>query len=260
MSALGLQYACGDGPTNIGVSRFRFVGRKVPQRISGWRGRSTAKHWGHGSFHERVIEPAARADQATGESRSRHRSGVYALDGLNAGRLRHRDHRRARLLAHPLGMRARAAAVWLRTRPPGGEHLGVQRGAENLHFSDIDVPAPGAGQLAIAVDTAGVNYLDIYQRNGAARAPFVAGVEGVGRVTEAGADVDTALVGRRVGWLAGQGSFANTVVVDAATMTPSKPGVSSRRGRFGLGRSPSVRIKFAAAPRLRPDPRTLPYC
>ena len=60
-------------------------------------------------------------------------------------------------------------------------------GAENLHFSDIDVPAPGAGQVAIAVDTAGVNYLDIYQRNGAARAPFVAGVEGVGRVTEAGA-------------------------------------------------------------------------
>ena len=83
-------------------------------------------------------------------------------------------------------------------------------GAENLHFSDIDVPAPGAGQVAIAVDTAGVNYLDIYQRNGAARAPFVAGVEGVGRVTEAGADdVDTTLVGRRVGWLAGQGSFAD---------------------------------------------------
>src|SRR5438876_9484381 len=87
-------------------------------------------------------------------------------------------------------------------------------GAENLHLSDIDVPAPGAGQVAIAVDTAGVNYLDIYQRNGAARAPFVAGVEGVGRVTEAGGEVDTTLVGRRVGWVAGEGSCAGTVVAD----------------------------------------------
>ena len=42
------------------------------------------------------------------------------------------------------------------------------------------------------------------------------------------------------------------------TMTPSRPGVSSRRGRFGLGPSPSVRTEFAAAPRLRPHPRTLP--
>ena len=39
-------------------------------------------------------------------------------------------------------------------------------------------------------------------------------------MTEAGADVDTTLVGRRVGWLAGQGSFADTVVVDAADNDP----------------------------------------
>ena len=36
------------------------------------------------------------------------------------GRLRGRDHRRARLLAHPLGMRARAAAVRLRPRAVAG--------------------------------------------------------------------------------------------------------------------------------------------
>ena len=35
-------------------------------------------------------------------------------------------------------------------------------------------------------------------------------------------------------------------------MTLSRRGVSSRRGRFGLGHSPSVRTEFAAAPRLRP--------
>ena len=40
-------------------------------------------------------------------------------------------------------------------------------------------PHPVRARSAIAVDTAGVNYLDIYQRNGAARAPFVAGVKAV---------------------------------------------------------------------------------
>jgi NADPH2:quinone reductase len=135
-------------------------------------------------------------------------------------------------------------------------------GAENLHLSDIDVPAPGAGQVAIAVDTAGVNYLDIYQRNGAARAPFVAGVEGVGRVTEAGADVDTTLVGRRVGWLAGQGSFADTVVVDAAKVVEIPDDLSTddavallmqgitahylATSAFGIGKDSTVLVHSAA--------------
>jgi NADPH:quinone reductase-like Zn-dependent oxidoreductase len=63
-------------------------------------------------------------------------------------------------------------------------------GSEKVTFTEVDASDPGPGQLRVAVETAGVNYLDIYQREGAVAAPFVAGVEGVGRVTEVGSDVD----------------------------------------------------------------------
>ena len=74
-------------------------------------------------------------------------------------------------------------------------------GPEKVTFTEVDTPDPGLGQLQVAVETAGVNYLDIYQRQGAVAAPFVAGVEGAGRVIEVGSDVDAEWVGRRVGWL-----------------------------------------------------------
>lgn len=91
----------------------------------------------------------------------------------------------------------------------------VNGGPENLQLTDIDAPTPGPDQIAVAVTTAGVNYLDIYQRNGAVPAPFVAGVEGVGTVTAAGEGVGQGLVGRRVGWLSGAGSFAETMILEA---------------------------------------------
>jgi NADPH2:quinone reductase len=72
-------------------------------------------------------------------------------------------------------------------------------------FTEVDAADPGPGQLRVTVETAGVNYFDIYQRQGAVAAPFVTGVEGVGRVTEVGSDVDAKWVGRRVGWLGSTG-------------------------------------------------------
>ena len=78
-------------------------------------------------------------------------------------------------------------------------------GPEKVTFTEVDTPDPGPAQLQVAVETAGVNYLDIYQRQGAVAAPFVAGVGGAGRVIEVGSDVDAEWVGRRVGWLSGLG-------------------------------------------------------
>jgi hypothetical protein len=37
-------------------------------------------------------------------------------------------------------------------------------GAENVTFTEVDTPGPCPGQLQVAVETASVNYLDIYQR------------------------------------------------------------------------------------------------
>jgi NADPH:quinone reductase len=100
--------------------------------------------------------------------------------------------------------------------------------ADVLQVTEVDRPSPGAGQVLVRVVVAGVNYMDVYQRTGAVPlpTPFVAGVEGVGTVVEAGDGVDLP-VGRRVGWLrGGQGSYAEYVLVDAAMAVPLPDAVS----------------------------------
>jgi len=95
--------------------------------------------------------------------------------------------------------------------------------ADVLQVTEVDRPSPGPGQVLVRVAVAGVNYMDVYQRSGAVSlpTPFVAGVEGVGTVVEAGDGVDDLPIGRRVGWLrGGQGSYAEYVLVDAAMAVP----------------------------------------
>jgi len=101
-------------------------------------------------------------------------------------------------------------------------------GPEVLEVTEQGRPSPGPGQVLVDVSVAGVNYMDVYQRNGATpvTAPFAAGVEGVGVVAEVGSGVDDLTVGQRVGWFSGgQGSFADSVVVDAARAVVVPDGV-----------------------------------
>ncbi|WP_275293529.1 quinone oxidoreductase [Amycolatopsis sp. La24] len=92
-------------------------------------------------------------------------------------------------------------------------------GPEALAFTDTAAPAPGPGEIQVEVRVAGINYMDVYQRDGAVPrdVPFAVGVEGVGVVTEVGSDVADFSPGERVGWFSGgSGSHAEIAVVDAA--------------------------------------------
>jgi NADPH2:quinone reductase len=96
-------------------------------------------------------------------------------------------------------------------------------GPEVFTSTEVERPAPGSGQVLVELTVSGVNFMDAYQRNGATpvRAPFLAGVEGVGVVVEVGAGVTDLEVGQRVGWLSGgQGTFADYAVVDAGKAVP----------------------------------------
>ena len=95
-------------------------------------------------------------------------------------------------------------------------------GPEVLELRDAPDPQAGPGQLLVAVEAAGVNYRDIYEREGgfANTPPLVAGIEGAGRVTAIGAGVSGFAVGDRVAWSAMQGSYAEQVALDAARAVP----------------------------------------
>jgi NADPH2:quinone reductase len=110
-------------------------------------------------------------------------------------------------------------------------------GPEVLTPTEQPRPTPGPGQVLVDVSVAGINYMDVYQRTGATpvKPPYVAGVEGVGVVAEVGADVTDLTVGQRVGWLSGgQGSFADSVVVDAGKAVPIPDGVDDATAAAAL--------------------------
>ena len=91
-------------------------------------------------------------------------------------------------------------------------------GPEVLQWRDTEVPDPGTGQVQVEVVAAGINFIDIYQRNGLypLTLPFTPGVEGAGVVEAVGDDVGTLEVGSRVAWSGSLGSYTQHRVLDAA--------------------------------------------
>jgi NADPH2:quinone reductase len=101
-------------------------------------------------------------------------------------------------------------------------------GPEVLTGVDLETPGPGAGQVLVDVAASGVNYVDTYRRSGRYRdpLPFVPGVEGAGTVVAIGEGVTGLAVGDHVGWVAGPGSYAGQVALEAARTVPLPPGIS----------------------------------
>src|SRR5436190_7482508 len=99
-------------------------------------------------------------------------------------------------------------------------------GSDVYTVEDREVPAPGPGQVRVTVDAAGVNFIDVYQREGVypMPIPFVLGGEGAGTVEAVGKGADLS-VGDRVAWVQGPGSAAGALVVDAAKVVPVPEGV-----------------------------------
>src|SRR5690348_6394581 len=85
-------------------------------------------------------------------------------------------------------------------------------GPEVLTYEDIDIPAPGQGQIKIKTHAAGINFIDTYFRMGMYPSPvgmpFVAGNEGAGEVIAVGPGVTEVKVGDRVGYVSALGSYA----------------------------------------------------
>jgi NADPH2:quinone reductase len=100
-------------------------------------------------------------------------------------------------------------------------------GSDVLTVTDREVPAPGPGEVRVTVAAAGINFIDIYQREGVypMPLPFVVGGEGAGTVEAVGDGVDGVAVGDRVAWVEGRGSAGGAVVVDAAKVVGVPDGV-----------------------------------
>jgi NADPH:quinone reductase len=103
-------------------------------------------------------------------------------------------------------------------------------GPEVLHVEEREALRPGPGEVVVDVAAVGVNYMDIYQREGLGsyrtQPPFVPGGEGAGTVAAVGADVTSLAVGDRVAWAGPGSSYADQVVLPARRVVAVPDGLS----------------------------------
>jgi NADPH2:quinone reductase len=114
-------------------------------------------------------------------------------------------------------------------------------GPEVLTFEEVDVPAPGAGQLRVRQHACGVNFIDTYFRMGMYPSPvgmpFVVGNEAAGEVVAVGQGVTDFKAGDRVAYVTGLGCYTAERVVpaDRAVKLPANIGYEQAAGMMLKG-------------------------
>jgi NADPH2:quinone reductase len=98
-------------------------------------------------------------------------------------------------------------------------------GPEVLKYEEVDLPAPGQGELRVRQTAIGVNYIDTYFRTGqypAPSLPFIAGNEGAGQVVSVGQGVTGFKLGDRVAYVTPLGCYTaeRNVPISAAVKLP----------------------------------------
>src|SRR5215218_1229484 len=88
-------------------------------------------------------------------------------------------------------------------------------GPEVLVLAELPAPKPKANEAVVQIKAAGVNFIDVYFREGRypAQLPFVNGQEAAGVVTEVGTDVTMFKLGDRVAYAGVIGSYAEYAAV-----------------------------------------------
>lgn len=100
-------------------------------------------------------------------------------------------------------------------------------GPEQLRYENTEQPKPGSGQVLVKVAAAGVNFIDVYQRNGLYKVPlpFIPGQEGAGVIESVGDGVSSWKPGDRVAYVTNPGSYAEYAVVPASALVKLPDGL-----------------------------------
>lgn len=94
-------------------------------------------------------------------------------------------------------------------------------GPDVIHFHDVDLPAPAAGEVRVRHTVLGLNFIDTYHRRGIypVELPAQLGVEGVGVVEAIGEGVTGFTQGQRVGYFGPErGAYATHRNIAAASL------------------------------------------
>ena len=100
-------------------------------------------------------------------------------------------------------------------------------GPEVLTPTDLPVPTPKPNEALVQIKASGVNFIDVYFREGRypAPLPFVDGQEGAGVVTDVGSEVTNVQRGDRVAYTNSLGSYAEYAAVPASRLVTIPDGL-----------------------------------
>ncbi len=108
----------------------------------------------------------------------------------------------------------------------------------DLVLTDQPAPSAGAGQVIIAVEAAGLGYVDALHVRGGYQVkkplPFIPGSEIAGRIIAIGSDVSPELMGQRVTALSPNGGLAEQIAVPATSCMQLPDGFSSEAAASAL--------------------------
>jgi len=105
--------------------------------------------------------------------------------------------------------------------------------ADVLKMTDAEPkPTPATGQVLVKIHTAGVNFVDIYQRRGIypVKLPFIPGLEASGVVEALGEKVTQFRQGDRVSYTGHIGSYSEYTVIDAGRLITLPKDLSFEQG------------------------------
>jgi len=103
-------------------------------------------------------------------------------------------------------------------------------GPEMLQWEEIEVGAPGPGQVRLKQTAVGLNYIDVYHRTGLypLPLPFVPGMEAAGNVDAVGAGVNNLKPGDRVAYASVIGAYAEARLIAADKLVKLPAAIDDR--------------------------------
>lgn len=105
-------------------------------------------------------------------------------------------------------------------------------GADRLVWEDVPVDEPGPGEVLLRQSACGLNFIDVYLRDGlypVGELPAVLGMEAAGVIEAVGSDVDGLQVGDRVAYPMCQGGYAEARVIAADRLVRLPDSISDRQ-------------------------------
>ena len=109
-------------------------------------------------------------------------------------------------------------------------------GPEAMELVDLPVPQPKANEAVVKLAASGVNFIDVYQREGRYKVPlpFVLGQEGAGTVTAVGSDVKSLKAGDRVAWSSVLAAYAEYAAIPADRLVAVPAGVTDQQAAAAM--------------------------